>query len=216
MHTPVLHFVIDPLCGWTYAAGPLMELTRSIENIATVVHGGGMLTGDRSQQVTSQWRDFVTPIDRRIADISGQPFGTKYYDVLLQDNSIVLDSTLPTIAILVAQDIKQLGIDMLNLLQDAYFNLGKNICSTTVLTELAEQLAIDSTTFNRLSAAYQNRIEQHFNNSRHLLQTIQGTGFPSAALEINSQLIPLAISRFYGQPQHWLGYLNTQLTQHRL
>ncbi|MGB0893744.1 MAG: DsbA family protein [Parashewanella sp.] len=204
-----LHFVVDPLCGWTYAAGPLMEQSLSIPNLLVQVHGGGMLTGDRRRPVTQEWRDFVRPHDLRIAKISGQTFGEAYYDKLLSDTSIVLDSTPATIAILSAQEIARLGVQMLNRVQYAYFGEGQKIFDIDTLIKLAVGLGIDQNSFKKAYVESEKRIPQHFNQTSELLRQINGQGFPSAALEVNGQYQPLDISRYYGKPQEWLEYLHS-------
>ena len=61
-----LHYVYDPLCGWCYAAAPLVKVAREV--MPVVGHAGGMLAGPRRRRITDDWRDHVLPHDRRIAD----------------------------------------------------------------------------------------------------------------------------------------------------
>ncbi|MGL6011675.1 MAG: DsbA family protein, partial [Shewanella oncorhynchi] len=39
-----LHAIIDPLCGWCYAAAPLLDAAAKA-GFTIKLHGGGMLTG---------------------------------------------------------------------------------------------------------------------------------------------------------------------------
>ena len=87
-----LHYVHDPLCGWCYAAAPLVKAAR--ESLEVVAHAGGMLAGARRRAVTEDWRSYVMPHDRRIEALSGQPFGTAYFDGLLRDRTAVLLSLI--------------------------------------------------------------------------------------------------------------------------
>src|SRR5437899_7409366 len=78
-----LHYVFDPLCGWCYAAEPLVEAARGVPGLSVEFHGGGMMTGPNRRKITPEWRDYVMPHDHRIAQLSGQPFGAAYFDGLL-------------------------------------------------------------------------------------------------------------------------------------
>jgi protein-disulfide isomerase-like protein with CxxC motif len=67
MHTPTLHYIFDPLCGWCYGAAPLVQAARALAGIDVAFHAGGILTGSNRRQITPQWRNYVLPHDRRIA-----------------------------------------------------------------------------------------------------------------------------------------------------
>lgn len=206
-----LHFIIDPLCGWTYAAGPLMEKSLTLSNLSIRVHGGGMLMGDRRRQITPDWRAYVMPHDQRIASLSGQIFGSAYFDGLLNDTSMVLDSIPSTIAILAAEEMGVSSVLMLNHIQHAYFARGQKIVEFTVLKDLAMELGMDAAIFSENYSKLKAQIENHVNSTTNLLKLIGGQGFPSVALELtpgNYQL--LNISQYYGQPQEWLSYLEKQ------
>ncbi|WP_375381790.1 hypothetical protein [uncultured Sphingomonas sp.] len=41
MTLPILHYVYDPLCGWCYAAEPLVRAAVTAR-IPVVLHGGGL------------------------------------------------------------------------------------------------------------------------------------------------------------------------------
>ena len=214
MNFPTLHFIVDPLCGWTYAAGPLMQQSTLVSGLSIRVHSGGMLTGQRRRQVTADWKDFARPHDQQITAMSRQPFGEGYYEGLLNDTSVVLDSTPPSIAIIIAQDIADGGIKMLNRLQHAYFYEGKKIFDLAVLCDLASELNFSPNYFKHVYTFYSQHVEAHFEHSRALLQKVGGQGFPTAVLQIDDHFRLLDISRFYGEPQQWIAFLNELLTQH--
>ena len=131
-----LHYIFDPLCGWCYAAAPLIDAARNQSALTIVLHGGGMLTGSNRRQITAQWRDYVIPHDRRIAKLTGQPFGERYFEDLLRDSTAVLDSEPPTTAILAAEEISGYGLDMLHRVQHAHYAEGRRIADHDVLSEL--------------------------------------------------------------------------------
>src|SRR5579864_5710610 len=98
MSNTTLHYIYDPLCGWCYGAAPLIAAARDIVTVR--LHGGGMMAGRNRRRVTAQWRSLVAHHDQRIALISGQKFGERYTDGLLQDTSVLLDSEPPITAVL--------------------------------------------------------------------------------------------------------------------
>ena len=77
MKNTTLHYIFDPICGWCYAAAPLIDAARQIEGLDIVMHAGGLWTDANVKQITSQLRDYVVPNDQRIAQITGQPCSHK-------------------------------------------------------------------------------------------------------------------------------------------
>lgn len=67
MAMPKLHYIFDPLCGWCYAAAPLVEAAEELPGLAIELHAGGMLSGYYRRLITPQWQEYVIPHDRRIA-----------------------------------------------------------------------------------------------------------------------------------------------------
>lgn len=204
-----LHYVFDPLCGWCYAAAPLVEATRRVQGLAVMLHGGGMMSGANRRTITPQWREYVMPHDRRIAQLSGQPFGDAYVDDLLRDTDAVMDSTPPTTAILAAEQLGGLGLAMLHRLQRAHYLEGRRIADSDVLAALAADLGLNAKafaqTFNALSG---NATTTHFTESREWLHAAGGQGFPTFALQgPDGPLTRLDASRYLGQPDAWVARL---------
>ena len=67
--------------------------------LKVVPHAGGMMTGNNRRQITDEWRNYVIPHDKRIAEMTGQPFGEAYFNGLLRDTTAVMDSEPPITAI---------------------------------------------------------------------------------------------------------------------
>ena len=199
-----LHYIFDPLCGWCYAAEPLVEAAARIHGLQVQLHGGGMMTGERRKQITADWRAYVLPHDDRIAAMSGQPFGDAYRDGLLNDTSVWLDSAPPTTAILAAEQLGGQGLAMLAAIQRAHYVEGLRVAEQATLQALAEQLGLDSAAFN---AAYTQldgaATEAHFAASRRLLAMAGGQGFPTLALQTDEEqpLQRIDVSDWLGQPE---------------
>ncbi|MBI0550673.1 DsbA family protein, partial [Pectobacterium parmentieri] len=121
MATVRLHYIYDPLCGWCYGAAPLALAAQEIDGLELILHGGGMMTGSNSRTITPEWHDYVIPHDRRIAQLTGQTFGEDYYEGLLRDTSVVLDSAPPTAAVLAAEAMDDKGMAMLYQIEQAHY-----------------------------------------------------------------------------------------------
>lgn len=202
-----LHYIIDPLCGWSYAALPLMQASQSLASINIKLHLGGMLTGHRVRQITPEWRDYVLPHDQRIAKLSGQPFGEVYLNNLLRDTSVTLDSTPPSIAILAAQSLGIDAIAILDQVQRLYYEKGQAL-TTAHLQQLATDLALPETLYKQTCDNLANDgIQQHFTATQALMERLQSAAYPTAAVEIADSLQQLPINQFYGQPEAWLRWL---------
>jgi putative protein-disulfide isomerase len=210
-----LHYIHDPLCGWCYAAAPLVKAAR--ESLEVVAHAGGMLAGTRRKSVTEAWRSFVMPHDRRIEALSGQPFGPAYFDGLLRDPTAILDSAPPTTAVLAADELGGRGLDLLARLQSAHYVEGRRIADREVLIELAQDIGFGreafTAAFDRLTGA---PTDDHFAQSGRFLDRIGGHGFPTFALETGQDSFELVASApFLGKLQTWKDHLARRLTTAR-
>ena len=197
-----LHYIFDPLCGWCYGAAPLVEAARAVPGLHVAFHGGGMMTGSNRRQITPAWRGYVLPHDRRIEQLSGQPFGDAYLNGLLNDTTAIMDSGPPITAILAAETLAGRGLDMLHRLQRAHYVEGLRIADLPVLAELARQLGMDAAAFE---AAYAQQAgaatQQHIAASRALLARVGGQGFPTFVLDDGAgTLSVIDIGEFLGQP----------------
>jgi putative protein-disulfide isomerase len=204
----ILHYIFDPLCGWCYAAAPLVEVARTLPGVDIRFHAGGMLTGPNRRAVTREWRAHVMPHDLKIAKLTGQTFGPAYLDGLLNDLGAVMDSEPPTTAILAAEALGGRGLDMLARLQRAHYIEGRRIADPSVLTEMAADIGLHAQAF---TAFYGNVSGQatrfHIEASRHLLEQVGGKGFPTFVLERGHERETLPIGSWLGQPDAWRNYL---------
>jgi putative protein-disulfide isomerase len=206
-----LHCIYDPYCGWCYGAAPLIEAARRVPGLVLQLHGGGMMAGNNRKQMTPNLRDFILQHDQRIGAITGQPFGAGYRE-LLNDTTAWLDSTPPTMAILVAAQFGK-ELDMLDAVQHAHFIEGQRIATSRVLIDLAAALGIDRETFTLAFAQAMQSPGTHIRESRELLARVGGQGFPTFALESaakdgSPQMLPSA--QYLGKPEAWQEMLAKQ------
>jgi putative protein-disulfide isomerase len=208
-----LHYIFDPLCGWCYAAAPLVSAARGVPGLAVAFHAGGMMTGAQRRAITPQWREYVLPHDRRIAQMSGQPFGEAYFEGLLRDTGAVMDSAPPTTAVLAAEELGARGLDMTHRLQRAHYVEGRRIAEPGVLQQLAEDLGLEGAAFAEAFARLAGpATQQHFKASRQWLARAGGHGFPTFALQQeDDHLATLDIGPWLGRPEAWAAHLAGQV-----
>ncbi|MBV8047663.1 MAG: DsbA family protein [Paludibacterium sp.] len=210
MSTTTLHYLYDPLCGWCYGAAPLVAAAREV--LPVRAHGGGMMAGDSRQPVTPQLRDYVMPHDRRIAVLTGQPFGEAYFEGLLRDASAVFDSAPPTAAMLAADKLAGRGLDLISRLQIAHYVEGRRIADRDVLIEMAGVIGLDPTAFAlAMDEAQGEALHSHIAETRRLMERVGARGFPSFALECDGQFSLLDAGAFLGRPPALRDWLRAQL-----
>jgi putative protein-disulfide isomerase len=203
-----LHYVFDPLCGWCYAAAPLVEAARGVAGLDIEFHGGGMMTGANRRAITPEWRDYVLPHDHRIAQLSGQPFGAAYFDGLLNDGGAILDSAPPITAALAAQAQAGRGLDMIHRVQRAHYVEGRRIADPAGLQALAADIGLDPAAFaEAFDDLAGEATQRHIAYSRQWLARAGGGGFPTFALETaDGRVVPLE-GRHLGNPAAWAAQL---------
>lgn len=211
-NSTTLHYIFDPMCGWCYAAAPLVDAARSVPGLSVEFHGGGMMTGANRRPITAQWREYVMPHDRRIAELTGQPFGEGYFEGLLRDTGAVMDSEPPTTAVLAAEALRTGGgLDMIHRLQRAHYVEGRRIADVGVLASVAVELGFDAEAFAEASARLSGEATaQHIAASRQLLQRAGGQGFPTFVLvQADGTASRIEIGPWLGRPDEWKAQLAT-------
>ncbi|HSV44781.1 MAG TPA: DsbA family protein [Ramlibacter sp.] len=204
-----LHYIYDPLCGWCYAAAPLVQAARSVPGLAIAFHGGGMLAGASRRTITADWREHVLPHDRRIAQLTNQTFGAAYLDGLLRDVGAPMDSEPPIAAALAAQALAGRGLDMIDRLQRAHYVEGRRIAEPEVLVEMAATLGLDADAFGASFAGLVGEpTRAHIAASRQLMARVGGQGFPTFALEQSEgRFTAIDTSAWLGRADAWRSHL---------
>ena len=200
MMAPTLHYIHDPLCGWCYAATPMVEAVRQA-GILVVLHGGGLW--EPATRLDPGKGAYIRQSDARIAALTGMTFGASYLDGLLNDPDALFWSR-PTIAAVVAAGSIEDGADlrMMHAIQRAHYVEGRPVVEATVLAETARAIGLDQDAFRHaLDVA---PVDAHLARTRQLMRRFGMRGFPSFALERGPDLIPIRHEPFYGRPEAFL------------
>jgi putative protein-disulfide isomerase len=150
------------------------------------------------------------PHDRRIAQLTGQPFGDAYFERLLCDHSAMFDSEPPIAAVLAAEQVAGRGLDLLARLQTAHYVEGRRICDAAVLTELAEAIGLSRDVFVAAFERMANdgSTQAHISESRALLARAGGHGFPTFVLERDGRLETIDIGPYHRRADAWQSWLS--------
>lgn len=212
MQQATLHYFYDPFCGWCYAAAPMVTAAQAVPGLTVRAHGVGMLSGTAARWMSSEWRDFVRPHEKRITDLSGQTFGEAYVDGVQMRTDVRLDSSPPIAAMLAAQALAGKGVEMVKQLQNRYYLQGQPIAEQDTLRAAAQAIGLDADVFSQaLSAISCQALREHFETSKAQMEVLQATGFPTFALERQGQWEMLQLGRFLGRPEKFQQALTSML-----
>ena len=203
MSNTLLHYYHDPLCGWCYAAEPLVQAAVAAK-VPVVLHGGGLWNPPGRVPETKRAQIRVT--DRRIHDMTGQTFGAAYLDGLLDDPATIYHSRPTIAAILAAEKMEaDAGMPMLTALQRAHYVDGRRIVDTPVLVGLARAIGLDAASFVDALGAV--AVDIHIQGARAAMHRYGLHGFPSFLLECDGDFRRLAHEGCYGNPQAFLALI---------
>jgi putative protein-disulfide isomerase len=194
------HYLYDPLCGWCYAAAPLVSAVVDTfgDRLEIVLHGGGLFP--RPTQLSDSFRRHVIEADQRIAQLTGQPFSATYFEKLLPDPATVFHSLPPMTAVFAAsRDDSRRALALLMALQRAHYVDGRRIVETDVQLDVAASLGFDRNAFRAQCEAVQGApIQAHLAESAAFMRQLGVEGFPAFAIE-TQRLVLVDHFRFYGR-----------------
>lgn len=198
-----LHYIADPLCGWCFGAAPLLAASQKVEGLPIKLHLGGLFSAPNNQQVDAAMVRFIMSHHERITQLTGQTPSDKMKQ-LLNSGSAILDSTPPIKACLAAEQAGGNILSYYQALVKAHFMDGLPVVEEETLSQIALICGINTADFQKaFSSLEEAELAQHINESRLLLQSIGGQGFPTFALEQNGQIKILNHQRFYNNPAGW-------------
>ncbi len=199
----ILHYVHDPLCGWCYAAEPLVQAAAAA-GIPIVLHGGGLW--DQPVHAPEAKRRMMRATDGRIAGLTGQVFGTAYLDGLLVHPDTVWHSR-PTIAAILAAGRMQDAQDfaMLTAIQRAHYVDGRRVVQEQVLADIAGGIGLDAAAFATALRAVD--VDEHIRQTRMLMDRYDLHGFPTFLVQHGQAYVSLPHETLYGQPEAFVAAL---------
>ncbi|MCC6202721.1 MAG: DsbA family protein [Gammaproteobacteria bacterium] len=204
MKTATLHYICDPLCGWCYGAAPLVTAILDVENLALQWHCGGLFSGSNVRVIGREMYDFIMSADAHLQALTGQPLGRAYQQELLPSGDVLLDSSVPIKAMLIAEQLAGQGLAMLLAIQHAHYLDGRRVCDAATLQSLATDLGLPREPFLeawRATAAA--AVEEHIAATRRLMAQYGTHSFPTFVLATPAATRVLDHQSYYGKPQAW-------------
>ncbi|MBB1439044.1 DsbA family protein [Shewanella sp. SG41-4] len=208
-----LHFIMDPQCGWCYAAAPLLDALTQLTNIEIKMHGGGLFSGAKKGSLSVSFHQRIKEMDNRITALTGQVFSQTYYSILLEDKQRIVDSDTPIAALLAAESLGINPLSMLHKMQIAQFVDGYSQSNIKNLTSIANELGLSSNGFISAFDAFNGeKTQQHIRQAGHMLDLVGSSGFPTFAFEhSDGAFTKLDHSRYYGQTGQWIAYVKQSM-----
>lgn len=208
---PGLYWIIDPLCGWSYGALPLLNRVAQAFSQQHILPGG-LFIGARRRRLDADWLSHVHEHDARIAALTGMTFGSDYRTQLLVNSEIVLDSLPASRGLLAVQRFATPGSDLkfLNAVQQAWYEKGQDITRADVVNTVIVQSVAPGIVLGQIP---ENEALDAIQHGRMLMDQTGGQGFPTAIFIHNDgQCTLLPVSRYYGQPDAFFTLVNPLLS----
>lgn len=187
LNTMKLIYVMDPLCGWCYGNSRNTEMLYNEfgNEFEFEILPAGMWSGNRIKKQDAEMADFFKNGDKQIAQHTGTEFGNAYFQ-LLHDESIVLDSEVPSRAIVSVKNISpQKAIPFAIEVQKARYVHGKDLNNEQTYTSICDALDIDSKKFlmKFLSEETKKQTQESFRKASEYARS-----YPTIILEKNGEL----------------------------
>jgi putative protein-disulfide isomerase len=143
-------YVMDPICGWCYGN---IENTKALFNdfkdkVEFEVLPGGMWSGDNKRIQSEQMMNYFLKHDKTITQTTGVEYGQGYIDFITNRQDVVLDSEIPSSAIVTISKIApELILPFaMEILKARYF-YGKDFNDDQTYEDILATLNIDSKLF---------------------------------------------------------------------
>ncbi|EJV0277887.1 DsbA family protein [Vibrio parahaemolyticus] len=195
-----VHYFFDPMCGWCYGASPLIEALMDTTQFKVVLHPGGMI---EKRAIEPEFRQHIINSDARIATETGAKFGEAYLQRVKSEDAFVLDSYLPTQAILSAEKMGLNPWHMLKTIQSAHYQLGLKVDEASTLKAIAESLGLASEAWEQNMALSEAELDDKIRSSRQLMRQLHVGGYPTLIAEVNGEYLTLPHSAYYDKPAQW-------------
>lgn len=196
-----LHYIFDPLCGWCYAASPLLTALneRFGDELELVFHPGLLFA--ESREIEPSYREHIISADLRIAALAGVEFGAPYIQRVRTAPVLRYYSEPPAVAVMAAHALDpKMGLRMLESIQKSHYQDGEDVSDLLTLSKLALGLGLDADNFAQAQLNVQQILPSIAAEARNLMQTVGGNGFPTLVLERNGEYQKLDHNSAYGKP----------------
>mgnify|MGYP000930260965 FL=1 len=199
-----LYYLFDPLCGWCYGAGSLLEtlVQRSGEQLQLLP--SGLFSGEGARPMDEAFAAYAWSNDQRIERLTGQPFSQRYRSEVLDKPQQMFDSGPATVALTAVHlTAPQRAAEALKAIQHARYVDGLDNTAIAVLLELLRGLGLDDAAARlaQPDAALLQANSARVAQARQLMRELGAQGVPSFVLERDGQRQLLNASTAFSNPE---------------
>ena len=182
-----LYHVHDPMCSWCYAFNPTLDVLRKNlgENLK-LVHVVGGLAKHSDEIMPKDMQEKIESIWYEIEDVVGTKFNHDFWKDCLPRRSTYLACQATILARYEGKED-----EMIEAIQEAYYQKAKNPSDASTLIELAKQIGMDEKKFEEDLKSQ--KIEDDLQNELNLRRSLYVKSFPSLILKYKKELYPINI-----------------------
>jgi putative protein-disulfide isomerase len=208
MDQPELCYIFDTLCGWCYGATPALFAAREAfgDALAITLLHGGLFTGENSRPMADM-RPIALEHDKRIHELTGQPFSNAYLQNIVMNDDVVHDSTPTAIAHQVVKRALQKAparlLDFLHATQHARFVEGKDLTIWSTYIPIVKPFALSPKQFfdGFYDVKTRAAVDAEFKLARGLMEETGAEGFPSFVLKAKGESFLIPHARLLKAPE---------------
>jgi putative protein-disulfide isomerase len=136
-------YLFDPLCGWCYGAGPVLDRLALLDDVTLELMPTGLFAGEGARAMDAQIAAYAWQNDQRIARLTDQPFSELYRTEVLGKIGGMFDSapaTLGVIAVRITEPAREL--EALKALQRARYLDGQDNVSLVGVSDILQSIGL--------------------------------------------------------------------------
>lgn len=183
-------YLFDPLCGWCYGAGPVIERLARLDNVSVQLAPTGFFTGASARSMDASFAAYAWQNDQRISRLTGQPFSDDYRRRVLGATDTLFDSAPATLGIVAANlEAPDREINVLKRLQQVRYEEGGDIADCAVVADVVAEAGLETAARrvrapdDDLLAVYRRRID----TARADMERFGVDGVPALILDDGSE-----------------------------
>ena len=145
-------YLFDPLCGWCYGGGPVLEQLAARRDVELMLAPTGLFAGEGARPMDARFAAHAWQNDQRIARLTGLVFSDAYRHRILDALGAMVDSAPATLGI-VAVGVREPDreFDALKALQRARYVHGRENTTLDAVAEILDKAGFGEAA-NRVSA----------------------------------------------------------------
>jgi putative protein-disulfide isomerase len=182
-----LYHVHDPMCSWCYAFKPTLdELRKNLGENLKLIHVVGGLAKHSDEIMPKDMQEKIESIWYEIENVVGTKFNHDFWKDCLPRRSTYIACQATILARYEGKED-----EMIEAIQEAYYQKAKNPSDASTLIELAKQIGMDEKKFEEDLKSQ--KIEDDLQNELNLRRSLYVKSFPSLILKYKKELYPINI-----------------------